>query len=242
MSYVFLSSIAVAVAAPLFWIGVTGEFAALAPLSLNALVVHASAVIFVTSRIVDGDRSLWIAAALGLVQALVALLLLRWSRRIPTRDSRPTPGVVRAAFVVFTVLLLVVGTLLVLQRPRIFPWNLAPETSTIFGLLFLGASTFFAYGVAWPRWAFAAGQLWGFLAYDVVLLIPYGRILTSGPGAFDAYGGSADAVNTPSLVVYLCVLLASAALAIYMFAFDRRTRVSWRNQQTVIDQRDARSR
>ena len=228
-----------AVATPLFWIGVTGEFAALAPLSLNALIVHAGAVIFLGLRIADGQQSLWLAATMMGVQGVVALLLLRWSRWIPVRDPRPTPGLVRVAFVAFAAVLLVVGTLLVLQRPQIFPWNLAPATSTMFGLLFLGASTFFAYGVARPRWAFAAGQLWGFLAYDIVLFIPYGRMLSGtadaaggygGSAGYEAsavgysgYGGTADAINMPSLVVYLSVLAASTLLAIWMFAVDKRT-------------------
>ena len=227
MSYIFLASIVMAVVAPLVWIGITAEFAALAPLSLNVLVVHGGAFVFLATRIASGERHLAVATVIVLLQAIAALLLLRWSRRIPIRDPRPTPSIVRWAFVAFTAALLIVGTALVLQRPQIFPWNLAPATSTIFGLLFFGASTYFAYGVARPQWTFSAGQLWGFLAYDVVLFIPYARMLLAGPGALDeyGYGGAGNAVNMPSLVVYLSVLAASALLALYVFAVDRRTRI-----------------
>src|SRR5881392_3773200 len=54
----------------------------------------------------------------------------------------------------------------------------------MFGLIFLGAATYFIYGALDPHWGNAVGQLAGFLAYDLVLLSPFF-------GHFDsAQGGS----------------------------------------------------
>ena len=39
--------------------------------------------------------------------------------------------------------------------------------------MFLGSATYFAYGIVRPRWTNAGGQLAGFLAYDLVLIVPF---------------------------------------------------------------------
>jgi hypothetical protein len=48
----------------------------------------------------------------------------------------------------------------------------------MFGLVFLGAATYFIYGALDPHWGNAIGQLAGFLAYDLVLLAPFLSIST----------------------------------------------------------------
>jgi len=74
---------------------------------------------------------------------------------------------------VFIVALLIVSGLLIARVPDILPWALTPELSTLIGCMFLGAAAYFAYGVAAPRWENAGGQLAGFLAYGVVLILPF---------------------------------------------------------------------
>ena len=73
----------------------------------------------------------------------------------------------------FTVVLIVVGWMLVTKRPDTFPWTLRDEVSVVYGWVFLGAAAYFGYGVLVPKWHNACGQLLGFLAYDVVLILPF---------------------------------------------------------------------
>ena len=79
-----------------------------------------------------------------------------------------------------------------------------------------------------PCRALAAPPLAGFLAYDLVLFVPYARLLTSdaGTGAVDDYYGSglSAGINVMSLIIYLGVLSLSALLALYLFFVDPRTR------------------
>lgn len=179
-------------------------------------------------RALRGEPGL--APAIGACALFVVLgaSLYAWARRLPVRDPRPMPPVVRWAFVVFALTLLVVGSALVLQVPRVFPWDLQPRSSTIFGLIFLGAAVYFVHGVLNPRWAFGAVQLWSFLAYDVVLFAPYLGMLFPGSPAqsgFDDYGGTDGGVNLTSLAVYLTVLGVSTVLALYMAFIHPATRI-----------------
>jgi len=93
----------------------------------------------------------------------------------------------------------------------------------MFGCFFLGAATYFVYGLLRPKWAIAAGALWSFLAYDVVLAIPYLRLI--GSDTKTSIYGPSNPVNMPSLIVYLFVIGASAAIALYAFFVHPPTRV-----------------
>ena len=64
-----------------------------------------------------------------------------------------------------------------------------------------------------PRWANAAGQLLGFLVYDLVLLGPFLR-----------HFGVVAPAHRASLTVYTAVLLVSAALAVYYLFIHPATR------------------
>jgi hypothetical protein len=84
----------------------------------------------------------------------------------------------------------------------------------IFGCIFLGDAFYFLYGMFRPQWHNALGQLLSFLAYDLVLIIPFiGLLNTVKPERY---------VN---LVVYLAVLLYSAGLAIYYLFINTQTRL-----------------
>jgi hypothetical protein len=60
-------------------------------------------------------------------------------------------------------------------------------------------------------WGNAKGQLAGFLAYDLVLIVPFARLWPTSPSL--------------SLAVYLAVIAASALLAVWYLAFSARYRL-----------------
>jgi hypothetical protein len=126
------------------------------------------------------------------------------------RDARPTPVPVRIAFGVFGLTLVAVGTALVL-RYDVFPWPLDDNSSVVYGIVFLGAAVYFAYGLWRPVWGNAKGQLVGFLAYDIVLIVPFVRLWPASP--------------TLSLTVYLAVIAASALFAIWYLALSAKYRL-----------------
>jgi hypothetical protein len=233
MSFIFLASIAAAIAVPTIWVGLTGELAALAAQTLDSAVVNGLAAGYLLFRVLrHDDDDLLVAAVVCLAMAVVSLLIYLWSRRLPVRDPRPTPRFVRGWFAFFVSALVLVGTALFFQVERVFPWDLDPRSSTIFGAVFLGSAVFFAYGAIRPDWTFAACALWAFLAYDLVLAIPYLQMIgkdTSSSTTFDMYGyvtsTGGNGVNEQSLTVYLAVIAASIALTIYCFLIHPTTRI-----------------
>ena len=116
------------------------------------------------------------------------------------------PALVRGSFGAFAIILVAAGTAL-LFHADIFPWPLTSESSVMFGLVYLGAAVYFIHGFLLPKWSNAAGQLAGFLAYDVILLAPFLDHFK------DVSGG-----DLVSLVIYVTFLLYSGGLAVrYLF-------------------------
>jgi hypothetical protein len=150
------------------------------------------------------------------------------------RDRTPQPRLARIAFVVFIAFLLWVGGWMVAGNDEVFPWSLPSGTRRLTGALFLGAATYFVYGLWRKSWVHTGGQLAGFLAYDAVLIGPYLRAFldrndgSTVPqyGSYDSSGGS-DEVAALNLAVYIGVLVVSAAIAVYYLSLDSRTRL-WR--------------
>lgn len=214
LNHVFVASIAAAIAAPILWIGLSGELGAAAPGALNLLVLSLGAAWTLARDPSFGENArvrlyAWIFAA-----SVVALAATwAWARRYPVRDPRPTPAPVRWSFALFAVLLVVVGTALVRGAPHVFPWPLKPTHSALYGWIFLGAAVYFAHGVVRPSWGNARGPLLGFLAYDLVLLGPY-----------FAHLDKVLPEHRASLVVYLAVLLYSTALAAWFLFLSPATR------------------
>lgn len=207
LSYTFVAAIQAAIAAALLWIGITREWAAIAGGALNLVVMMAGLAVFFFGL------GLLLYALICALFALVNAGIFWWSHRLPLRDSRPTPPLVRWSFVVFTAVLLFVGSALILRSPTIFPWPLHPDSSVIFGLIFVGDAFFFLYAVLRPQWHYAAAPLWSFLAYDLVLL-----------PRFIPHFGAVSPEHALSLYLYTAVLLYSAALAIYYLFIHRQTR------------------
>jgi hypothetical protein len=219
-SAIFLTSISLATAASLLWLGLSGEVGAAAGGALNLLLTFAGLAAFLihTSAQQGGTYPLVGSVVCGVVVVLLSATFLL-ALRYPIRDQRPMPLLVRCSFAAFSLVLLLVGSALLLDAPDIYPWTIGSATATLYGWIFVGAALYFLYGALRPRWGNAAGQLLGFLAYDLVLLPP-----------FLGHFASVDPELRRSLTVYTAVLVYSAALACYYLFIDRATRL-WPRRQ-----------
>lgn len=217
LSFYFFSSIAAAISAPLLWIAASGAIRAAAAGAFNLTVAFGGiAGYMVIGMMADPAPNLRVAAAASLIGlfALVNLVTWRLTRRLPTRDFRPMPAIVRGSFVLFTLTLIAVGAALVSVRPGVVPWDLTPEASVTYGWIFLGAATYFAHGAARPLWENAVGPLLGFLAYDVVLIAPFVQRFADVPPHLRT-----------SLIVYTAVVVYSAVLATHFLFINTGTRL-----------------
>jgi hypothetical protein len=197
---------------------------------------------------VGSGLALTVIAAVDLAVVPFFVALLRRSRAIPVKDTRPMPRSVTYALWTIFAMLVVVGLPLLLQVDNIFPWELTPKTSTIFGCNFLGASGYFFYVARQPYWVFGAAPLLGFLGYDVVLFSPYVDLLrtpsqglSASYGTYDSYGyygsyattAAGNGVNERSLAVYLAVIGVSALLATILLFIYPATRLRFRSLQNL---------
>jgi hypothetical protein len=215
LSYVFIGSIFAAAAASTAWCAWAASERALTGIALDYLTILAPAAV-ISLLSAAGGASAGVAAygVACLFGCLFGLWLIRRGLSNRWRDARPLPGPVRWAFGLFIVALVLVGGALAVRVPNIMPWTITPELSTLFGLMFLGAAAYFAFGLAEPRWENAGGQLAGFLAYDVVLIVPFLQRLPT-----------IDESLRINLVIYTAVVALSGLLAIWYLAVDRRTRI-----------------
>lgn len=133
-----------------------------------------------------------------------------WAHRLPARNPIPTPRLVSVSYGLFAAILVLIGVALILKTPNIMPWPLKPETSAVFGWIFLGDAFYFLYGLLRPSWQYARAQLWSFLAYDLVL--------NSSGLTLLRWARNGPMIN---LLVYLVVLVYSGGLAIYLFVNER---------------------
>jgi hypothetical protein len=213
LSYLFIGSILAAVSAAALWIGGSGELGALPAGSLNIFVIGVTTLVYFLQLALQQDRPEMLPYGIAsLFIAIAGGASFLWSRRIPLRDSRPTPRLVRVSFGIFIASLVVAGVALIFRLP-IFPWALNPDSSVIFGCIFIGDAFYFLYGLLYPRWHNALGQLLSFLAYDLVLIVPFLLLFkTVQPGYL------------LNLVLYVAVLLYSGAIAVYFLFVDSRTR------------------
>jgi hypothetical protein len=211
-SYLFVGSILAAVSAAALWIGWTGELGALPAGSLNIFVIALATSVYFFSLAVQGRLDMVLFGLVTVLMALASGAAFLWSRGIPLDDSRSTPGLVRVSFGIFTAALVLAGGALILRQP-IFPWDLNPDSSVVFGCIFLGDAFYFLYGLIRPRWGNAAGQLLSFLVYDLVLIVPFISL-------FDTVKPD----RMVNLIVYIAVLIYSGGLAVYYLLINPRTR------------------
>ncbi|MSQ06795.1 MAG: hypothetical protein EXR54_01155 [Dehalococcoidia bacterium] len=214
LTFMFIASI-LAAAASTLWVAWSEHYGALAGIGIDYVAILGPAAIY--SAQLGGNGGDPHLIAYGIVCVLGAIFgigLILWSRRFPLEQTPAMPGVVRWSFVGFVVALVIVGTLLIFRVPNIIPWKITPELSVAIGMFFAGAATYFAYGALRPSWANAAGQLAGFLAYDLVLIVPFLKRLPTVPPEQRA-----------SLYVYTAVLIYSGLLAIYYLFINKATRL-----------------
>jgi len=230
MTYIFLASIAASIAAPCAWVAWRNEPGALRAIGFELMIGVPAVGSYLLWLAADRrDRDLAVTGIAALVFGAVWAMIFWWSRQVPLRDSRPLPRLYRASFIVFGGILTVVGGALALQVENVFPWTISPETSTVIRIIFISAALLFGWIVAHPEWVYGEMALTGFLAYDLVLLVPYldlwrnrGDVSTisSYYGAPSVSSGVSDnGINELSLAVYLTVLVVSAILAIGLYVW-----------------------
>jgi hypothetical protein len=215
LTFIFISSIYAAAAASTFWTTATGNYGALAGIGLDYLVMLTPVSMLLFQMAADStDFMLTVYGIAFLFAALFGLGLMLYSMRIPFNKDIKLPAPVRISFIIFIVALLVVSISLILKIPNIIPWAITPQLSVVIGWMFFGAMTYFIYTLMRPSWLNAAGQLAGFLAYDLVLILPFlTRLPTVAPE------------RRMGLIVYTVVLIYSGALAIYYLFIHKSTRV-----------------
>jgi len=211
-SYLFIGSILAAVSAAALWIGWTGKLAALPAGSLNIFVIALTTSIYFFKLVSQGRSEILIVGFASILAALISGVTFFWSRRLPLADPRPTPMLVLISFGVFIVTLFLAGGALILRAP-VFPWDLNPDSSVIFGCIFLGDAFYFLYALFHPCWGNALGQLLSFLAYDLVLIIPFIMLFNT-----------VKPERMINLIVYSAVLIYSGALAVYYLLINPQTR------------------
>jgi hypothetical protein len=151
-----------------------------------------------------------------LVVAVIGCLVLVDTGKRSALDARPLPHLVRSSFWLFAAALTGAGVALLLRYPHIFPWPLKPETSLLYGWIFLGLAFNYGYVAARGSWADGKVSLLAFLVYDLVLIGPFVR-----------HFADVRPEHFASLTAYTVVLIYSAVLAIAYLFVDRRTRLSF---------------
>lgn len=212
LSYLFIGSIFAAVSVAMIWIGWTGEWGALPAGSLNVLVIAILACAYFFYLSANGRPELLSYGVISALATVPSAAAFVWGRKIPLSDERSTPRLVQISFGIFTASLFLAGGALVLRLP-VFPWALNPDSAVIFGCIFLGDAFYFLYGLFKPLWHNAKGQLLSFLAYDLVLIVPFIQLF-----------GAVKPELLLNLMVYVVVLVFSGALAIYYLLLNPKTR------------------
>lgn len=223
LSSLFMASVCAAIAAPVLWIAITGELAAAKGGGVNLGVVFGAATGYLLLDYASSanQRSLVAAMVCGLL--CTASLWGAWlASRIPLRDRRATPIPVMVAFGIFSVILLVVGSLLVSRTSHVLPWPVSDAASVLYGWVFLGASVYFGMALLDARWSHAVGPLLGFLAYDLVLVGPFITYLQDVPPVF-----------RNSLLIYTTVVVSSGLLAVYYLLVRPSSRLRMPGPQPV---------
>jgi hypothetical protein len=218
LTYIFIASITAAIAAPVVWMGLKREWKPAAGGAINLLVQAGGMALFMAQFSSQTSQpNLMVYALVFGIFALGNVGIYFWSRRYPLRDTRPTPRPVYYSFVIFVILLVGFSIALLLKMPLIFPWPLLPETSVLIGWVFAGTAIYFAYPFLRSGWGNAEGQLLGFLAYDIILIIP-----------FLQHFSTVLPEHRLSLTIYTGVLIYSGALAIYYLFLHKKTLI-WKS-------------
>jgi len=213
LTFTFVSPILTAAAASTLWVAASGNYGALAGIALDYVSILTPVAIFQFRLGAAGsDSRLTIYGILLTLTALLGLGLFLWRARIPVDRIIPLPRPVRWSFAIFIIVLVIVATRLIIKVPNVIPWKITPDLSVLIGWMFLGAAFYFAYSVARRSWYNAAGQLAGFLAYDLVLIVPFLERLPTIAPEFRI-----------GLIIYIVVVVYSGLLAVYYLFIHKPT-------------------
>lgn len=149
------------------------------------------------------------AVGYGLV-ALGGFALIWWSSLHAPKAGIAAPRGARLAMSLVALVLITVSYFLLTKFPTVFPWPIKPETSLLYGALFLGFFFSYAYALWNGRWGDARLLLIGLLAYDLILIGPFLQHFSKVPPA-----------HYTSLVLYVAVLVITAPVAVYYLFFGR---------------------
>jgi hypothetical protein len=214
LSYAFIAAILAGGAAPLIWIGLTESYAGLAGYGLGFGIMYTgmglAALLLYTRN--QQPALAGFVMTMGVAAALCALLFFR--TRVTVPNSPPTPRLLRLAFILEVLVLAGAGLLLLLKVPNTLPWNLSPESSVLYGWVFLGLAFYYLYAVLYPQWVHALGPLLGFLVYDLVLFSP-----------LFARFGNLQPEHRLGQVTASFIILFSAALGVYYLFLNSATRL-----------------
>lgn len=216
LSFIFIGSIFCAAAGAQLWCLYVRENGAFAGIALDYLCIFIPLAIFCL-QIANGNRMLQTAAVTYIIGAIFGAVILIWSLRFPITDPRPQPKLVRYSFVFFIVALLFVGGSLVLKNNGILPWPISVNGGVIYGWMFIGAAAYFTYSLIRPSWINTGGQLAGFLAYDLVLILPFLLRLPTLPSEAPQYFAGQ--------LLYTAVIVYSGLLATYYLFINPTTRM-----------------
>jgi hypothetical protein len=210
----FLGAYLAGIGASLLWIGLSGDLRAAVAGAISLTIIYAGLAITWFTLSLGKPPVLRPAALVCVLAALVSAGLALWFRRFHMQDAQPLPRLVYGSYIGFAWLLAFVGVALLMGIPDIFFATLTPAAAALIGWCFLGSTIYFLYSLRFPRWRNACSQLWGFLAYDLALIVPLASRL-----------GAVDAAHRPALVMNIAVLVFSGALAIYFLLIAPATRV-----------------
>jgi hypothetical protein len=202
-------------AATVIWIGVTGHFTVLRVLMLTmAIAFLGSGLRLVSQQSLPGNERYLPFALFFIASAILAAVTIRLTYRLPASGDALPPAAIRWVFLLFSAILLLAGTALLVDRPNIFPIPLSTDVAFIYGAFFLGSFAYYFHGFLWPSALNATGQMLSFLVYDLLLIPPFLMHLSV-----------VDDQHQTSLLVYLGVLIASALFCAYFLLIDPRTRM-----------------
>lgn len=222
LTYIFISSILAASVAAQLWVLGTGQYGAFVGIALDYILIFGALALYVgTLGASTGNPAMTNLAIGGIGGVITGLALLFWSRRFPLDNTVPLPPLVRWSFMIFILALFIVSFRLIRQEPNVIPWTITPEIGVVIGCMFLSAAIYFIYTLVRPSWANAAGQLAGFLAYDLVLIGPFLIRLPAVAPEFRV-----------SLWIYTAVVTYSGLLAIYYLFINPQTRL-WKGRRAV---------
>lgn len=217
----FVGSWLAGVAAPLVWIGITGQLRAIQGGAIGGAVAFggSAALLWVRGGPPDKERYLPFAVVF-LAGTLGALAAVMWSVRAASsrgaageRRDPPSPRIVRWTFLLFAAILLPVGLAMASGVQGVFPMPLAADTTQLYGWFFLGSCAYYLFGFLKPSMLNATGHMLSFLVYDALLLPP-----------FAGYWPVVAPEFRLGLFMYLTVLVTSAVFCIHFLVVEPRRR------------------